>query len=117
MLKTTVTPPCITDLSPKKTRYLKALDKACRDFEGIFLKQVVSTMRTGTLGKSLFGEDVATQVVTEMHDSALADSLGQSGGIGLGKVLYEQLSRQIITAPDASEKERSPAPVPGGAVT
>ena len=114
MLMATVTPLSWAKDPKGREHYLKALDKACRDFEGVFLKQLVSTMHEGTTGEGLFGKDVASQVVADLHDGALADSLGQAGGVGLGKMLYAQLSKQVTGSSSGSQVKPRRAARAGG---
>jgi flagellar protein FlgJ len=74
---------------------LKKLKKTCADFESIFTYQLLKTMRqtipqTQT-GMSNFGKDTYTM----MMDQKLAESIASKGnGLGLQKVLYDQLTRK-----------------------
>ncbi len=71
---------------------LKKIKKACADFESIFTYQLLKTMRktipeTKT-GVSNYGKDTYTM----MMDQKLAENISAKGdGLGLQKVLYEQL--------------------------
>ena len=79
----------------------RKLQRTCQDFESLFVKQLLGTMRKGTLGDGLLRQDVSFQVATDMYDSALAESIGRAGGIGLGQLLYKQL-RTTLREPAAT---------------
>lgn len=67
---------------------------ACKDFEAILLRQLMSTMRKSIPKSELFGESYAREMYQTLQDEALADHLVQGHGTGLGEVLYRQLSGQ-----------------------
>lgn len=71
------------------------LQKACRDFESIMLKQMLTTMRKSVPKSGLFGDNFADEMYQSMSDDELAKSLAQSKGMGLGDALYKQISGQI----------------------
>lgn|GEM_PF-3526647 len=75
------------DLEPKKG--IDPLEKACRQFEGIFLAALLKQSRQGSLteDKRPFG------ALEETSLEMAAESISGSGeGLGLWKVLYENLS-------------------------
>ena len=67
---------------------------ACKDFEAILLRQLLSTMRKSVQSGGLFGESYAREMYQTLQDDALADQLASGKGAGLGEVLYRQLSGQ-----------------------
>jgi len=72
---------------------LKKLKKVCADFESIFTYQLLKTMRQSIpksqMGMSNYGKDTYTTIV----DQKMAESIAaQDNGIGLKKVLYDQLT-------------------------
>ena len=71
------------------------LKKVCQDFEAIFLNQIMKSMRDTVPESGLFEKGVAFNIVQSMHDEALTDELSKSGGIGLAKQLYDQLSKYV----------------------
>lgn len=79
------------------------LEKACKDFEGIILKQMLTTMRKSIPESGLFNSSFATETYQSMSDDQLAQSLANSNrnGMGFGEALYRQLSGQnkIVTKP------------------
>lgn len=73
---------------------LRKLKKACADFESIFAYQLLKTMRKtipeSKTGMNNYGKDTYTM----MMDQKLAENISAKGnGLGLQKVLYEQLSK------------------------
>lgn len=70
------------------------LAKAAKDFEAIFVRQMLSSARKASagLGEDLFGND-ATETFRDMQDSRLADTMAQSGAIGLAKQIEAHLAR------------------------
>lgn len=70
-----------------------ALAEAARGFEQIFLRQMISAMRAGSLGDALFGSQGEDQF-RELFDARMAENLsGQGGGLGIGALLVQQLER------------------------
>jgi peptidoglycan hydrolase FlgJ len=73
---------------------LQKLKKTCADFESIFTYQLLKTMRK-TIPESKTGmNDHGKETYTMMMDQKLAESISAKGnGLGLQKVLYEQLTK------------------------
>ncbi len=73
---------------------LQKLKKVCADFESIFTYQLLKTMRKtipeSKTGMNNYGKDTYTMIM----DQKLAESISAKGnGLGLQKVLYEQLTK------------------------
>ncbi len=83
-----ITPKADTDKEAK-------LQKACKDFEAIFLKQMLTTMRKSIPKSGLFNDGFANDMYQSMADDQLAKDLSHEKGMGIGDVLYRQLSGQI----------------------
>jgi Rod binding domain-containing protein len=71
----------------------RKLRKSCADFEALFISYIFQTMRK-TIPESqttakMPGKDTYTMIV----DHKLSEDLARRGGIGLQKVLYNQLKR------------------------
>ena len=73
----------------------KALKAACKSFEAMFINMMYREMRSTVHEDSLFGEDNATKIFEYMRDSELSKQMAEAGGIGLGDMLYRQLSPQV----------------------
>lgn len=81
---------------PKQMARLKAV---CKDFESIFLGYMLKTMRASGPQSELLGKTQAEGIFTEMRDDELAKGMAQSGGIGLAKMMEEQLLRSLAKTP------------------
>lgn len=78
--------------------------KAARDFEAIFLRQLLSSLEKGS-GLS-GGQSSGGQVFRSMMVSALADTASEGGGIGLSELI---LKAMMPPAPQGSPDLSSPA--------
>jgi peptidoglycan hydrolase FlgJ len=72
---------------PRSGEDLKA---AAKQFEAIFLRQMIAAMRAPSLGDELFGSDAANQF-RDMSDARLADSM--AGKFGIAQMLEKQFTR------------------------
>jgi peptidoglycan hydrolase FlgJ len=66
------------------------LKATAKQFEAIFLRQMIASMRSPSLGADLFGSDAAKQF-RDMSDARLADSM--AGTFGIAQLLEKQLSK------------------------
>jgi len=77
--------------SPEEEEKDRKLRKSCADFEALFISYIFQTMRKtvpeSTLTTRMPGKDTYTMIM----DHKLSEDLARRGGIGLQKVLYEQL--------------------------
>lgn len=75
----------------------KKLREACEGFESVFIQKMWQEMRN-TLPKNglLHGRD--EQYWQDMYDQELSKSMTSAGGIGLADMMYEQLSRNLVSA-------------------
>jgi peptidoglycan hydrolase FlgJ len=68
------------------------LKKACQDFESIFLNYMLSKMRESVPKDDLMGGGNAENIYRGMLDEELSKQIAAGGGMGLGNMLYRQLS-------------------------
>ena len=68
----------------------KTLREVARQFESIFTKMMLDSMRKASFGDPLFGSDQVDQY-QGMMDDQLAVSLSQGRGMGLADMLIRQL--------------------------
>ena len=66
------------------------LKAAAKQFEAIFLRQMIAAMRAPSLGDELFGSDAANQF-RDMSDARLAESM--AGQFGIAKMLEKQFAK------------------------
>lgn len=69
-----------------------ALRETARQFESLFTRMLLKTMREASLGEGL-GESEETRFYQDMYDQQLAVELSRGDGIGLAQKLVEQLTR------------------------
>lgn len=73
----------------------KKLRKACRDFEAIFLSNLFKEMRQTIHRSGLLPSAPGKETFQMMFDQKVAEDLsGRGEGMGLQKMLYEQLRRR-----------------------
>ena len=64
--------------------------EVAKQFEAIFLRQMIASMRSPSLGDDLFGSDASNQF-RDMSDARLADSM--AGQFGIARLLEKQLGK------------------------
>ena len=80
------------------------LKKACVDFEAIFIQQILKSMRQTVLRSDLFGKGTERDILESLLDQEWSKGLARRG-MGLGKVLYQQLERQgKVNHPDRRDR-------------
>ena len=76
------------------------LEKACQEMESIFLNFLLKEMRS-TINKSDFiSGGTAEKIYTGMLDTELSKVIAERGGIGLSRILYDQLDKRLAKEPD-----------------
>ena len=68
------------------------LREVARQFESVFTKMMLESMRSASFGDPLFGSDQSDQY-RDMFDDQMAVQLTQGRGIGLADMLIRQLSQ------------------------
>lgn len=81
-----------TQISQVETRNDEELQKACRDFESIFVNYMMQQMRQTVNKSGLLGASRAEEIYTSMLDSEVSKQVSQEGGIGLAAMIYNQMS-------------------------
>ena len=70
------------------------LEKACQEMESIFLNYLLKEMRN-TINKSgLINGGTAENIYTGMLDTEMSKVISERGGIGLSKILQDQLAKE-----------------------
>jgi flagellar protein FlgJ len=85
------------------------LSRACQGFEAIFIRQMLATARSTSVGEGILGGDSASQITDSMRNDALADTISGGGGIGVADVL----ERQLWPAVRAQESAKGKVPREG----
>jgi flagellar protein FlgJ len=88
----------------------KALEKAAKQFEAVFMNMLMKSMRDATPQDGMFDSE-QTKMFSSMLDQQLAQSVGGSHGIGLADMMVKQLSRHAPAgATPATAAALPPAP-------
>lgn len=82
---------------------LEALKKATNGFETIFIKSLMTEMEKGT---HMFGSGSGSDIYQDLANQTLAENIGKRGSMGIGKMLYNQLSPRIVAQAEAQIKLR-----------
>ena len=81
------------ELNPSQRPDAAGIDKAAREFEGLFAQMMIKSMRDAGFGDALFpGEN---QAYRDMYDQQLAKSLTAGHGLGLAEVIARQLGQDL----------------------
>ncbi len=95
-----------TDPQEVLKRKEKQLEKACKQFEGVFLASLWKEMMASA--RRLGGED-RKRPFGPMEDTAVemaSEALSEAEGVGLWKVLYDQLQESLSAEVSAGGKEK-----------
>ena len=92
----------ITSLKPKsdvgqlhgKVDDADALRKAAKQFESVFMAQLLKQMRSTIHSEEMFHGGAGEDIFTEMLDEEFAKKMSERG-TGIADMLYRQLSRQF----------------------
>ncbi|NLL07092.1 MAG: flagellar biosynthesis protein FlgJ [Clostridiaceae bacterium] len=73
----------------------EALKKVCTEFEGILLQIMYKQMKATVPKASLIPKDSGSEYFESMLDDQLVENASKTNSLGLGDLLYKQLSKQI----------------------
>jgi peptidoglycan hydrolase FlgJ len=68
-----------------------SLKQLCQDFESIFINSLFQEMRKSIPDGGYLEHDLGKDIFQEMMDMEVAGEMSRKGGLGLGRLLYEQL--------------------------
>ena len=87
-----------------------ALEEVAAQFESIFLQQMLKAMRDATVKSDLF-DSSQMDTYQSMADQQLAVNLAENGGIGLARMMVEQMQSKgyVPEAAGASETNKEQA--------
>ena len=88
------------------------LKKATRGFEAIFIRQLMSTMRSSMTEGSMFGEGVAGDIYGDMFDTSIAEVMSENSTLGLSDMMYRNMVKQIDEKEKALETARDETGIP-----
>jgi flagellar protein FlgJ len=82
----------LESLNSAKKKEVKELKKACKDFESIFMHQMLKEMRKTVNKTGMIHGGQAEEIFSDMLDQERAKSMS----IGIGDMLFLQLSKAIV---------------------
>lgn len=84
--------PGYDELSDEKKKELQKLETACKDFESIFVMQMMKEMKKTVHKTGLVSGGMAEDVFSDMLDQERS----KSASIGVGQILFQDLARSIV---------------------
>jgi flagellar protein FlgJ len=87
-------------ISEQGTRYrgggeeptARTLREATQEFESLYVTQILQAMRRTVPESGLMAASSGQRLFREMLDEEFAREIAHSGGLGIGEMLYHQLS-------------------------
>jgi flagellar protein FlgJ len=76
------------------------LRKVCADFESIFVHYMLRSARKALPEDNLFGNTNESKIYKSMMDERMARAVSRGKGLGLGALLYNELSKHNTNAAD-----------------
>ncbi|UAK26573.1 rod-binding protein [Sphingomonas nostoxanthinifaciens] len=70
------------------------LKKAAQGFEAVFARQMISSMRTASLGDGIM-DSSATEQFRDMSDGKLAEAMAGKGSLGIADMLVKQWGARV----------------------
>lgn len=81
--------------SDPKSNDLESLRESSREFETIFVMEMLKAMRKAIPESGLFEKNVSTEMFQEMLDLETAKAATKGKGLGLAEAMYNQLAPLI----------------------
>lgn len=89
---TTTTPAANPAGADKRLANIKTM---AADFEAIFVRQMLTTMRNSSLGEGLF-DGQGMEQFRDMQDAKIAESMAQKGVFGIAQLLTRHLEDKDV---------------------
>lgn len=83
------------------------LEKAAKQFEAIFLRQMIGAMRSASLAEGLT-DSSATDQFRDMADARTADSMADKGSLGIAELLLQQFGGKSAAIQPAAIRDKTP---------
>lgn len=79
----------------QKSKDQEKLQKACKEFESVFLNMLLKNMRNTVQESGFIQKSNAREIFESMLDEKIAQEATKGPGIGLAQQIYKQLSHNI----------------------
>ncbi len=73
------------------------LRKAAQNFEAIFIRKLLSTMRSTMSEGSMYGSGIAGDVYGDIVENAMADIMSKRSVLGISETLYRTMVKSVET--------------------
>ncbi len=83
----------IASTSPAADKRQAKIQSMAADFEAIFVRQMLATMRTSSLGEGLF-DGQGLEQFRDMQDAKIAESMADKGVFGIAQLLTRHLENK-----------------------
>jgi flagellar protein FlgJ len=104
VIKTAAASPLASTANPATAAKLEKLKAAAHQFEAVFARQMISSMRSANIGEDILGSDAQNQF-RDMSDAKLADSMADKGTFGIAQLLIKQFSGQVAGSATANAEK------------
>tara|TARA_R110000824_G_scaffold20915_2_gene78437 strand:- start:898 stop:1197 length:300 start_codon:yes stop_codon:yes gene_type:complete len=81
--------------NPAADKRQAEIQSMAADFEAIFVRQMLSTMRTSSLGEGLF-DGQGLEQFRDMQDAKIAESMAEKGVFGIAQLLTRHLENKDV---------------------
>jgi flagellar protein FlgJ len=88
------TPATGTPISSAPKEDLASLKKVAQQFEAVFLRQMIGSMRQASLGDGIL-DSSATETFRDMSDSRVADNMASKGVLHVADLLVKQFGARL----------------------
>ncbi len=82
-------------INPSKRIDETQLRRVCLEFESIFIQTMMKAMRNTIPQTTFFGKQWGKEIFESLFDAEICKMVSQKGGLGLGKILYEQMIQKL----------------------
>lgn len=72
------------------------LQKVSKDFETIFMRMLFKEMRNTVQKSNVLGNSSSLEFFETLRDDQLSEQLASSGGIGIGRMIYQKLKAATV---------------------
>jgi flagellar protein FlgJ len=72
------------------------LEKACAEFESLFINQLLKSMRSSVTETGFLGNSEESKIVRSMFDQQLSERIAETRGIGLSQIILENFKNRDI---------------------
>ena len=85
-------------VQPNASTEKAQLKEVAKQFEAIFLRQMIGTMRQSGGGEGIF-DSSATEQFRDMSDARTADTMAEKGALGIAEMLLRQYESRTPATP------------------